>query len=521
MTQQKKFNITGPCIPSLHYMVDIRPKTNAIINDYIKKNEYFTINRARQYGKTTTLELLYQQLREQYIVVDISFEGKEDYFSSLESFALGFSLDIAERLAGQPILATIFEAPFPPHLPLRDLANRITQLCARSEKEVILFIDEVDKASDNNIFVAFLGMLRDKFIERQRGKDNTFKSVILAGVHDIKNLKTKLRPDEKHSYNSPWNIAVPFHVDMSFSAAEIATMLHEYEKDFHTGMDVPAVSERLFYYSNGYPFLVSVLCLTLHEACLSWDCKGVDEAEKCVVKGNNTLFDDIIKNLSTHPGFCTLVERILLRGAQVPFEIRNPEIDLGVMYGIFIEDGHKIKIANVVFETVIFNYFISIANTGELIDRYTEERNLFVKNGILNMSSVLERFAAFMRSEYRNEDGVFIEQHVRLLFLSFLKPIINGVGHYAVEPETRGSRRMDIAIFYGSAEHIVELKIWRGEQAALAGYDQLTNYLESRGQKKGYLLSFCDNKKMPREGKVFEHRGFLITEVVVAYRDNV
>jgi len=33
-----------------------------IIADYIRKGSYFTINRARQFGKTTTLYLLERQL---------------------------------------------------------------------------------------------------------------------------------------------------------------------------------------------------------------------------------------------------------------------------------------------------------------------------------------------------------------------------------------------------------------------------------------------------------------------------
>lgn len=49
----------------------------------------------------------------------------------------------------------------------------------------------------------------------------TFKSVILAGVYDIKNLKHKLRNDDEHKYNSPWNIAADFNVDMSFSQKDI------------------------------------------------------------------------------------------------------------------------------------------------------------------------------------------------------------------------------------------------------------------------------------------------------------
>lgn len=65
--------------------------------------------------------------------------------------------------------------------------------------------------------------------------------MILAGVYDIKNLKLKLRPEEESRYNSPWNIAARFNMEMGFSAKEIAAMLQEYEADHGTGMDVEAV----------------------------------------------------------------------------------------------------------------------------------------------------------------------------------------------------------------------------------------------------------------------------------------
>lgn len=53
----KTFNIAGVCIPGLHYMADTSDKINQIAEMVIQGN-YFTINRARQYGKTTTLALL-------------------------------------------------------------------------------------------------------------------------------------------------------------------------------------------------------------------------------------------------------------------------------------------------------------------------------------------------------------------------------------------------------------------------------------------------------------------------------
>lgn len=50
----RRFNTTGLCIPYKHYMVDIKDKLDRI-KRLIDDGEYFVINRARQYGKTTTL----------------------------------------------------------------------------------------------------------------------------------------------------------------------------------------------------------------------------------------------------------------------------------------------------------------------------------------------------------------------------------------------------------------------------------------------------------------------------------
>ncbi|MFR5700510.1 MAG: hypothetical protein ACLUD0_00730 [Eubacterium ramulus] len=62
----------------------------------------------------------------------------------------------------------------------------------------------------------------------------------------MKNLRHKIRPDEEHKYNSPWNIAADFKIDMSFSKTEIAGMLQEYEKDHHTGMNVDEIAILLY-----------------------------------------------------------------------------------------------------------------------------------------------------------------------------------------------------------------------------------------------------------------------------------
>lgn len=57
---KKRFNVTGNFIPEKpekHYMIDIWKKIKNIL-ELIDNEEYFIINRPRQYGKTTTLYML-------------------------------------------------------------------------------------------------------------------------------------------------------------------------------------------------------------------------------------------------------------------------------------------------------------------------------------------------------------------------------------------------------------------------------------------------------------------------------
>ena len=77
----KRFCVPGTCIPAKNYMVDISDRVDMIIHDYIDKGQCFTINRARQYGKTTTLYMLEQRLKSDYLVISLSFEAVDEYFA--------------------------------------------------------------------------------------------------------------------------------------------------------------------------------------------------------------------------------------------------------------------------------------------------------------------------------------------------------------------------------------------------------------------------------------------------------
>ena len=94
----KRFNSTGVCIPSMHYMVDIKNKIN-IIKNMVDRGNYFVINKPRQYGKTTTMYMLEQDLKDEYLVLSISLEGLGDkVFENESDFSVVF-LKILARAA--------------------------------------------------------------------------------------------------------------------------------------------------------------------------------------------------------------------------------------------------------------------------------------------------------------------------------------------------------------------------------------------------------------------------------------
>ncbi|MBR3188644.1 MAG: AAA family ATPase [Lachnospiraceae bacterium] len=258
----KVFNTTAVCVPEKHYMVDLSGRVEEI-RKLIDAGKYFTINRARQYGKTTTIDALRRALLTDYEVVSLSFEGIGDAgFKTEQEFVKAFArklkrefrngLAIPEEIKDQ-ILEFIVRKE--EKAELDELFDLLQDWCYKAEKDIVLMIDEVDSATNNQVFLDFLAGLRDNYISRDTKGLKTFRSVILAGVTGVKHLKIKIRDEGGHKENSPWNIAADFTIDMSLSETGIRGMLDEYEADHHTGMDTAAIAKSIRDYTSGYPFL--------------------------------------------------------------------------------------------------------------------------------------------------------------------------------------------------------------------------------------------------------------------------
>lgn len=485
----KEFNTTGCCNPEHHYMVNIDDKL-AEIEELVNKGKYFTINRARQFGKTTTMKMLLGKLANRYQVYQISFETDADMFSSQEDFCRGLFVKLSKAAYIPQDQVEYWENNHNCKT-FEDLSNVISEFCMNQNKPVVLMIDEVDKSTDNQLFLHFLGMLRNKYLDRDTyGMNSTFHTVILAGVYDVKNLKLKIRDDEERKYNSPWNIAVRFNVDMTLSAEGIKGMLDEYESDYHTGMDTKLIADEIRRLTSGYPVLVSYLCSLTHEELEGdWTIEGINKAAKYIIIGNNTLADDISKNLGNNLELRNFMYSISVNGETYSYNLTDEILKIADMYSYIKNvDGH-VAIHNAIFEEIFHEYF-SIRYQRENSGKISVTKSEYILGGKLNMEYIIERFKDLIEEEYRDEDAGFLERQGRLLFLCFLKPIINGTGYYYVEPQTRDNKRMDIVVNYAGEEFLIELKLWYGNKYERKGEDQVSEYANTRSLKKAYLITF-------------------------------
>lgn len=529
---KRRFNINGSCRPNRDYMVNIGDRLKKIKEDYVDYGSYFVINRGRQYGKTTTLQALADYLSEDYFVFSLDFqEMPDEKFENGKAFSLALlnmmrdTLQNREDEEAQELYGMLSDyIRQNPAMQMDDMFKVLRDMCAKNLRPVVLMIDEVDSAGNNEVFVKFLAQLRACYLDRDRRP--TFHSVILAGVYDIKNLKLKIRPDSEHQYNSPWNIAASFDVEMSFSAAQIAQMIGEYEAEHHTGMDIREVAEEIYAYTSGYPVLVSTLCKYMDEnlpnqegfAGLqdSWTKAGVVQAVRKLLDESTPLFESMVRQLDAYDELEALIEGILYQGRRIPFNRDEKAINIGVMFGFLKNMGGQVAVANRIFEMRLLNLFVTReAIRSEIYTQGEGDRSQFIRSGKLDMDAVIQKFTEHFSDIWSKNDEKFVEKYGRKFFLLYLKPIINGTGSYYIEAETRDLRRTDVIVDYRGEQFIVELKIWHGNEYKERGEQQLTEYLDYYHKDKGYMLSFNFNKNKEVGVKEVKVGNKMIVEAVV------
>ena len=525
------FNTTGICDPAEHYMVDLTQRLFEV-RKLVDEGKYFTINRARQFGKTTTLHALADYLSQDYLVISMDFQMQmsDAKFRNENSFSLAFakafenSYRITESGKSQEYQAAFKEftkerQEAGEQFELVELFQALSNLCAAIPKKLVLMIDEVDSATNNQVFLDFLAQLRGYYINRKRFA--TFQSVILAGVCDIRNLKRKMRPDEEHKDNSSWNIAADFDIDMSFSVKQISDMLTDYAADHYIDIDTAAIAGEIYDYTSGYPYLVSRLCQMqdeMYEGGVkdSWTHTGILEAVRKLVRESNSLFEDMTKKVKDYPELGTMLRDILFCGKGIPFNLGTELVSIGAMFGFLKDEDGQVAISNRIFEIWFYNLFIAQeAIDSKTYDAGQQLKGQFVTENGLDVEKILKKFVEHFTESFGNSTDAFVEENGRKLFLLYIRPLINGIGNYYIEARTRSMGRTDLIIDYLGKQYVIEMKIWHGNEYNTRGEEQLLGYLDDYHLDRGYMLSFNFNKNKKPGVQELHFKAHTLIEAVV------
>ncbi|MDR1638843.1 MAG: hypothetical protein LBT59_04030 [Clostridiales bacterium] len=511
MATKKSFNTEGTCIPEKHYMVKNEGKLQEILST-IRDNKYIVLNRPRQTGKTTTLHLMKRYIMPDYAYVYISLEDIEDeLFLSTQEFcsALADVFIYTIQHGNTGISVEALEEFKNVHAQKNTLLNFITALssmCRINDKRIVLAIDEIDIASDNAPFLRFLGALRNDYNQG----NPMFQSVILAGVSDIRNLKSRIQNDEKTTKNnSLWNIAVNTSVNLFFSSDDIYAMLEDYRTERNISMDSRLISNLMMTQTSGYPFLVSKLCWLI-------DCKVSNSAEFSSKQSAWTqdgflmalrllniermqlpVFQSLKNQLEDNSKLYESLKNMLLLGTN--YSIDESISEQAIMHGFLKKDEQdNLHVTNVIFETFLYNIFIneqmSNIDPTQLIFESSDLKGSFFKARKFDADLVLAKFSSSYNKIFPDELKPEMEKLASFIFLMFIHNIVNGIGNYYIAPQTRDRKRLDVVIDYFGNQTVIELKIWHGKS-------QLAYYLDTFNLDTGYLLVFSNLKTKDVKGR--------------------
>lgn len=149
-------------------------------------------------------------------------------------------------------------------------------------------------------------------------------------------------------------------------------------------MNIEEMSGLLYSYTSGYPFLVSRICKLMDEIVTvsekrvvgreqSYEAvfgdsvgqeissaltkEGFLEAVKILAFEKNPL--SLVNKLADYPELGKMMRSILFAGDSIPYNSGNHVIDIESMFGFIRNDHGTVAIANRIFETRLYDLFLS------------------------------------------------------------------------------------------------------------------------------------------------------------------
>ncbi|MEM7132274.1 MAG: ATP-binding protein [Chloroflexota bacterium] len=490
---QREFNIFGPVYPDIHYHID-RIAVKQAVRDKIEKGRYFTLNAARQTGKTTIFREVIAELEEtgDYFGILLSFEGLRGYGQTR------FYEELASILTDRnvPVLNNLVDHDdLPKPQSLEDHGGFmawIRQIGTILNRRGMLIIDEFD-AARAELAEPMLGAFRDMYLHRHEPTRYVLQSIILVGVRNI--------PALLGGTQSPFNIADQYEVPY-FTYEETTMLLDQYTAETGQSFTKKTIDE-IYRESQGQPFLVNRLAQILTSDVVPDRCQPIlpshmEQAMIDLLAENNTHFASITSKALPHR---TRLLPILFYDEKRS-NFREPVTQELLMYGILrkmrAQGVLTAAIANPIYRKMLILTF-SPSNgdvpTGSPV--HGSFRHRYIVDDVLNMDGLMDSFKRMME-----EHGIQLlrskqtyrplEIGGQYLLLSYLTAALDSIGGYVALESINSAGEMDLVVVYHGTRFIIETKVWYGKKRFEDGQMQLIGYLNAASLDKGYIVLFSE-----------------------------
>jgi hypothetical protein len=504
------FNTAGPCVPGEHYMLS-PARRFAHVMRLVDEKKYFTVHAGRQTGKTTSLQWLARHYRDagpyRALWVDIQTAREQPdpckafrtVLNKLET-ALKMYWPKAPRLDHEQLLKD----------PSSAVLAYLQHLSASSPQPLVLLIDEADGLV-GEAMVSLLTQLRDGYIARA---ESPFPhSLALIGQRQVRDYVLAAEDRRAVAWlgtTSPFNITAEASTLEPFTRDDVAELLGQHTE--HTGQRFePDAVERIFYLSQGHPWLVNAIAdqvvnRDVEDRAVAVTAAHVEAAKETIIVERRSHIDSLVARLR-EPRVRRILEPMLV-GGETPDEVLDDDFAYVCGLGLVRAQRGRFEIANPVYREVVPRALTYVRQM-----QIDQDTAWYVRtDGSLDMPKLMAGWQEFWREDghLAAEGFAYREAGPHLMLMAFLQRVVNSGGRIEREYGLgRGS--LDLMILWRGERHVVEVKLRRDERTLAKGVGQLARYLDGAGLDEGWLVLFDLRKKLGWSKRLFvrevEHEG--------------
>jgi hypothetical protein len=429
--------------------------------------------------------------------------------------------------------------------PSRKIRIILNKLCEDLDKELVVFFDEADCLPEVGL-IPFLTQIRDAYNIRHKPGNKFPRAMALVGMRDIRDYLSQVRPDnESKGLASPFNINKDSLTLPNFTQDEIGILYRQHTEASGQIFEDGAIL-RAWYWSGGQPWLVNALAYEAVVRILNNDFSKavteeiIDEAAENLIKRRDVHIDSLLERLK-EPRVARVMNAVFsgisLKASQYADD-RRFCLDLGL---VSLDENNNLRPANAIYQEVLSRVLIDPiqsmlpTNVGQI--KWNDGKTVLI-------SAILVEFQKFWQEnafifplritepaikdlkikieELDNKDLAneildllsrkYDEAVYYVILLAFLQRVVNG-GALVRRQFAEGRGAVDICVLFKDRKYLIELKI-KGRKSEENHLDQLAGYLNTAGEKEGWLLIFDRDRDKKWDDKItwrtIQHKGFTI-----------